>query len=86
MRTTIDRAGRVVVPKALRERLGLAAGAGVELHERGGELIITPVGPRIMLEERDGRHVFVEEGQGVGALSDEDVRRLVEESRQWPRD
>lgn len=86
MRTTIDRAGRVVVPKALRDRLGLVAGADVELTERGGELVLTPVGPRIMLEERDGRTVFVAEGEPADRLTDEDVHRLVEESRQWPRD
>ena len=85
MRTTIDRAGRVVVPKALRDSLGLVPGADVELVERGGEVILTPVGPRIVLEKRDGRTVFVAEGEEAGGLNDEDVQRLVEEFRQWPR-
>lgn len=85
MRTTIDRAGRVVVPKALRDSLGLVPGADVELVERGGELVLTPVGPRIVLEERDGRTVFVAQGEQAGELTDDDVHRLVEESRQWPR-
>ncbi len=86
MRTTIDRAGRIVVPKSLRDRLGLVAGAGLELSERGGELVLTPVGPRILLEEREGRRVFVVDDQPTAALTDDDVHRLIEESRQWPRD
>ncbi len=85
MRTTIDRAGRLVVPKALRDSLGLVPGAAVNLVERGGELVLTVVGPRIMLEERGGRTIFVAEGEQAGGLTDDDVHRLVEESRQWPR-
>lgn len=73
-----------MVPKAIRDRLGLMAGSGVELTERGGELVLTPLGPRIRLAERGGRRVFVvDESDDVG-LSDDDVRGLVEESRQWP--
>ena len=85
MRTTIDRTGRLVVPKALRDRLGLNAGAGVELTERGAELVITPVGPEIVLEQREGRRVFVTTQDETPGLTDDDVRRMVEESRQWPR-
>jgi len=33
MRTTIDRAGRVVIPAAIRERAGLTAGAELEVTE-----------------------------------------------------
>lgn len=73
-----------MVPKALRESLGLVAGADVELAERGGELVLRLVGPRIVLEERDGRKVFVTEGEQADVLTDDEVRRLVEESRQWP--
>lgn len=63
MRTTIDKAGRLVIPKALRERLGLlpgpveveADGAGIRvfpladdtLDERGGWLLIPASGASI---------------------------------------
>jgi AbrB family looped-hinge helix DNA binding protein len=42
MRTAIDGAGRVVVPKALRVALGLAAGQALEIAERHGRLEIVP--------------------------------------------
>lgn len=40
MRTTVDRFGRVVLPKALRDRFGLAAGANVEIEEAGDHLAL----------------------------------------------
>jgi AbrB family looped-hinge helix DNA binding protein len=33
MRTTIDKAGRVVIPAAIRERAGLLAGSELEVTE-----------------------------------------------------
>lgn len=41
MRTTIDRSGRLVVPKALREQIGLLPGA-VEIEVDGSALRIRP--------------------------------------------
>ncbi|MET0420492.1 MAG: AbrB/MazE/SpoVT family DNA-binding domain-containing protein, partial [Acidimicrobiia bacterium] len=38
MRTTIDGAGRIVVPKALRDSLNLTGGTEVELVEHDGTL------------------------------------------------
>lgn len=43
MQTTIDRAGRIVVPKVIRERLALLDGGDVEISERGGVIEIVPV-------------------------------------------
>jgi AbrB family looped-hinge helix DNA binding protein len=42
MRTTIDKAGRLVIPKALRDAIGLAAGE-VELTRDGAGLRLEPV-------------------------------------------
>ncbi|MEO6120554.1 MAG: AbrB/MazE/SpoVT family DNA-binding domain-containing protein, partial [Acidimicrobiales bacterium] len=44
MRTTIDGAGRVVVPKAIRDSLGLTAGQPLEIIERDGVAELRPVG------------------------------------------
>jgi AbrB family looped-hinge helix DNA binding protein len=40
MITTIDQAGRVVIPKAIREQVGLVA--AVEITVEGDRIIITP--------------------------------------------
>ncbi len=42
MRTTIDRAGRVVIPKPLRDELGMGVGE-VELSRDGNGVRIEPV-------------------------------------------
>ena len=43
MMVTIDRAGRVVIPKEIRDRLSLEADASVEVTVEGDEIRLTPV-------------------------------------------
>ncbi len=43
MKTTIDKAGRLVVPRQLRERIGLAGGGTVEIDIEGSDLRIRPI-------------------------------------------
>ena len=38
----IDKAGRIVVPKKLRESLHLVPGTRVTLSQRGGEIVMAP--------------------------------------------
>ena len=42
MRVTIDKAGRIVVPKPVRDRLGLRPGDELDLVEGPDGLILTP--------------------------------------------
>jgi AbrB family looped-hinge helix DNA binding protein len=61
MKTAIDAAGRVVIPKALRDSLGLAAGQPLEIAERDGRLEIVPAATPMRL---------VDDGEGVAAVAD----------------
>jgi AbrB family looped-hinge helix DNA binding protein len=42
----VDKAGRVILPKPVRDRMGLSAGTDVELSERPEGLVLTPVTPK----------------------------------------
>ena len=71
MRATIDQAGRLVIPKALRDRLGLRPGV-VEVVADGSGLRVEPLAGDD-LEERDGRLVVPAAG---ATISDDVVRSL----------
>ncbi|MGH8988451.1 MAG: AbrB/MazE/SpoVT family DNA-binding domain-containing protein [Acidimicrobiales bacterium] len=71
MKTTIDKAGRVVIPKALRDRVGLRPGE-VEVVAEGASLRIEPVTGSVLTKE-DGWLVIPATG---AELTDDDVREL----------
>lgn len=75
MRVTVDRAGRVVIPKVLRVALGIGPETELELGVDGSGLRLEPVGPHERLvDEQDGLPLlaFVEGAR----LTDDEVRRL----------
>jgi AbrB family looped-hinge helix DNA binding protein len=76
MRTTIDRAGRLVVPKPLRDQLGLHPGE-VEVVADGTCLRVEAVAGDT-LEHRNGRLVIP---AGGAAITDDDVRALRDADR-----
>ena len=78
MRTTIDAAGRLVVPKPLRDELGFAAGAELELTAVDGRLEVT-IPSRVRVEEGPNGVRFAAET--AEQLSPEQVRGLIERGR-----
>ena len=78
MLATIDGAGRLVVPKRLRDELGFAAGTELELAVVNGALEVR-VPSRVRIE--DGPHGLRFVADAADQLTDEKVRELVEMSR-----
>ena len=61
MRSTIDRAGRIVVPKPIREAANLRPGTEVEFRVQGGHVEIKPVPLTVSLQRRGSLVVAVPE-------------------------
>jgi len=77
MDATVDEVGRIVLPKALRDRLRLTPGTKVDVSEYGDGLHVTPVSRTARIEERDGRLVAVADT----VITDDDVVALIEIGR-----
>jgi AbrB family looped-hinge helix DNA binding protein len=84
MRTTIDKAGRVVIPAAVRQRAGLLPGAVLEIVETdlGVRLERVAAGPKIV---KIGRRLVARPTASPEARPAVDVAALIEEERnRWP--
>jgi AbrB family looped-hinge helix DNA binding protein len=82
MITTIDKAGRVIIPAEVRKRLGFAAGTELEMVIEGFaiRLVRSVSGPELV--RRGGRLVA---RPRKGERTEVDVARLIEEERdRWP--
>ncbi len=61
MRVSIDTAGRVVVPKPVRERLGLRPGVDIELKETAQGVLLSVAEPLPTLIRENGVWVYTGE-------------------------
>ncbi|HEU0018672.1 MAG TPA: AbrB/MazE/SpoVT family DNA-binding domain-containing protein [Thermoleophilaceae bacterium] len=59
MRVAIDSVGRMVIPKAFREELGIAGAAEVEMRAADGRIEMTIPDVSARVERRDGLPVIV---------------------------
>lgn len=59
MSTTIDTAGRLVVPKAVREAAGIRPGTPLEVRFRDGRIEIEPSPVEVRIEDEGGVSVAV---------------------------
>ena len=71
MKATIDKAGRLVIPKSLRDSVGLRPGVVDVRADGAGIRVDIPADES--LEERDGRLVIPESGMSV---DDDSIRAL----------
>ena len=83
MTITIDSAGRVVIPQAMRRRLGLDAGARLEIEEVDGTVVLRPANRVAMEIAEDGLPIL--RSPDGDPLTTDDVRTVIEETREWPR-
>ena len=80
MRTTIDSAGRIVIPKSVREAAGLQSGADVDVSFRDGHIEIEPASRPMRLAHRKGAVLIEAEGE-MPLLTAEDVRDALDRVR-----
>ncbi len=77
MEASIDGVGRIVVPKALRDALGLTTGTKVDVSLYGAGLQVIPVGRTARIVNEDGRLV----ADSDTVVTDEVVFGLLESIR-----
>ena len=83
MITTLDRAGRLVIPNAIRTEAGFEAGVPLEVHVRRGRVEIS-VAPRPVTLRKQGAFLVAEATDGGPELTADEVRRAIEDTRSGP--
>lgn len=74
MEATVDKFGRIVIPKRMRDDLGIKAGTVVLLEEKGQEVILRPQPVEPELISIDGVLVY-------SGTADEDITEVVRAHR-----
>ncbi len=83
MTTTIklDQAGRVSLPKGLREELQLGPGDTFELQSHGDQITLLPIRPKALLKKERGVWVYQGEAtaQSIPDLLDQQREKRIRE-------
>jgi len=80
MKVAIDGVGRIVIPKSLRDELGISGPADLELTAADGILELTVPDVPAHLEERHGLVAIVPD-QPMAPMSVEETRTAIERVR-----
>ena len=81
MKTTIDKAGRVVIPKAIRDAAGLTPGMELDIRCNDGRIEIEPAAIPVKLVRRPGGMLVAVPLVPVEPLPHEVLERTLEELR-----
>jgi AbrB family looped-hinge helix DNA binding protein len=86
METTIDRFGRVVIPKRIRDELGLDVGDSLLIEQQGEGIVLKPAREGAPVKRKGRVLVFAGEaredpGDVVRKARDERMRKLVGQGR-----
>jgi len=72
METMIDRFGRVLIPKRVRDNLGIRPGITLRIEECEGTIHLRPLAEEVVLADEDGVLVFTGGLNGdIGAALDD---------------
>lgn len=74
---TLDKAGRVSLPKALRQQLQLGPGDSLQLESQGERITLRPVRASAPIRKEHGVWVY-----RSGTPSTVSIRKLIEEGRE----
>ena len=80
-KVTLDRAGRVVIPKTLRDELRLSPGDTLDLTVKGDEVTLRPRRGATPLQKERGVWVF-RTGKPITAAETDDMLRNIRGQRQ----
>ena len=72
---TLDQAGRVLIPKTLRQELHLGPGDTLQLENEGDEIRLRPLRPKALLKKEHGVWVY------QGEAADASIADLIDRTR-----
>jgi AbrB family looped-hinge helix DNA binding protein len=73
---TLDQAGRVLIPKTLRQELHLGPGDTLQLENEGDEITLRPLRPKALLKKEHGVWVY------QGEPCDTSITDLIDRNRE----
>jgi AbrB family looped-hinge helix DNA binding protein len=76
---TVDKAGRVVLPKPVRDALHLTAGDSLTLESTGDQIVLRPVRGSAGMRQKEGIWVFRTDEPISAETVNETIRQLREE-------
>jgi AbrB family looped-hinge helix DNA binding protein len=77
-RLTLDKAGRIVLPKPIRDELQLEAGDTLEVESSGDEITLRPLRGHAQLRKKHGVWVY----RSGEPISQAEVEEIIQQIRQ----